>query len=45
MDDVTLFGFNITSPEVQENWWAFDFDNDGDADFDDVITLKELLER
>ncbi len=44
LEDAALLGFNIDSPAVQENARAFDFDNDGDADFDDVVTLKKIAE-
>lgn len=43
-DDAVLLGFEIASPAVQTNARAFDFDNDGDADFDDVLQLKALLQ-
>jgi len=44
LEDAALLGLNITKPAVQENARAFDFDNDGDADFDDVVTLKKMAE-
>ncbi len=44
MEDVALLEAYIGSPEVQENARAFDFDNDGDADLDDVRVLKEMVE-
>lgn len=43
--DPILLGFEIDSPGVQNNVRAFDFDNDGDADFDDVTALRERLEQ
>lgn len=42
LEDAALLGLNIEKPAVQENARAFDFDNDGDADFDDVVTLKKM---
>ncbi len=42
LEDAALLGFHIDKPAVQENARAFDFDNDGDADFDDVVTLKKM---
>ncbi|GBC75930.1 hypothetical protein HRbin07_00122 [bacterium HR07] len=42
LEDAALLGLNIDKPAVQENARAFDFDNDGDADFDDVVTLKKM---
>lgn len=42
LEDAALLGLNIERPAVQENARAFDFDNDGDADFDDVVTLKKM---
>jgi hypothetical protein len=44
LEDAALLGFNVVKPAVQENARAFDFDNDGDADFDDVVTLKKMAE-
>lgn len=44
LEDAALLGFNFEKPAVQENARAFDFDNDGDADFDDVVTLKKMAE-
>ncbi len=44
LEDAALLGLNIEKPSVQENARAFDFDNDGDADFDDVVTLKKMAE-
>lgn len=43
MDDPTLLGFAVDEPSVQDNWPAFDFTNDGQADFDDVIALKQAI--
>lgn len=45
IEDAALLGFNIDKPAVQESARAFDFDNDGDADFDDVLTLKKMAEE
>ncbi len=42
-DDPALLGFGVDGPAVQENWPAFDFNNDGQASFDDVIALKQAL--
>ena len=42
--DPALLGEHVESELVRRNWPAFDFDNDGDADFDDVLTLNGLLE-
>ncbi len=42
LEDAALLGLNIDKPAVQENARAFDFDNDGDADLDDVVTLKKM---
>jgi P pilus assembly chaperone PapD len=42
LEDAALLGLNLEKPAVQENARAFDFDNDGDADFDDVVTLKKM---
>lgn len=44
LEDAALLGFNFEKPAVQENARAFDFDNDGDVDFDDVVTLKKMAE-
>lgn len=43
MEDASLLEANIEAPEIQENWWAFDFDNDGDADVADVELLKKII--
>lgn len=45
LEDAALLGFNLEKPAVQENARAFDFDNDGDADFDDVLALKKMAEE
>lgn len=42
-DDPALLGFAVDSDAVQANWPAFDFNNDGEATFDDVIALKQSL--
>lgn len=44
-EDVRLFGFNVSSRVVQENWRLFDFDRDGDADFDDARAFAQLVEE
>lgn len=44
LEDAALLGLNIEKPAVQENARAFDFDNDGDADLDDVVTLKKMAQ-
>ena len=41
-DDPALLGTHLETEAVQNNWPAFDFDNDGDVDFDDVLTLHAL---
>ena len=41
LDDPTLLAEHLEEPVVQENWRAFDYNNDGLVDFDDVLTLKE----
>ncbi len=41
-DDPVLLGAALESEAVQQNWPAFDFDNDGDVDFDDVLALDAL---
>ena len=43
LDDPALLGFTVDGSSVQQNWPAFDFNNDGQADFNDVITLRERL--
>jgi len=43
LDDPALLGFAVEGPAVQENWPAFDFNNDGRATFDDVIALKQAI--
>ncbi|MCS7273899.1 MAG: hypothetical protein NZ610_00610 [Candidatus Bipolaricaulota bacterium] len=45
LDDAALLGLHLEKPAVQENARAFDFDNDGDADLDDVLTLKKMAEE
>lgn len=45
LDDPALLGFAVDSPAVQENWPAFDFNNDGQATFDDVISLKNQIKQ
>jgi len=41
--DPDLLEEELSSAAVQNNWLAFDFDNDGDADGDDVAALRGLL--
>ncbi len=43
--DPDLLEANLTTAGVQNNWPAFDFDNDGDADGEDVALLRGLLSR
>jgi P pilus assembly chaperone PapD len=43
--DPDLLEANLTTAAVQNNWPAFDFDNDGDADGEDVALLRGLLSR
>ena len=45
LDDLYLFGFGIDSEAVQENSQAFDFNNDGIADFNDVVLFKSIVEE
>jgi hypothetical protein len=42
-EDVAFFTFYINSKEIQENVKFFDFDGDGDVDFDDAIKLASLI--
>ena len=41
--DPELLEEELSSAAVQNNWPAFDFDNDGDVDEDDVAALRGLL--
>jgi len=41
--DPELLEENLGSAAVQNNWPAFDYDNDGDADLDDVARLRGLV--
>lgn len=41
--DVILFALNLRSLEVLEHAQFFDFNNDGDLDFDDVRALSERV--
>lgn len=43
-EDVRIFSFNVSSQVVQENWQLFDFDSDGDVDFDDAVALASVIE-
>lgn len=45
LEDPALLGFYIDSPVVQENAKAFDFNNDGVVDFNDVVVLKSMVEE
>jgi hypothetical protein len=45
IDDATLLGFHLDSPAIQENARAFDFDNNGPVNFEDVLALKALVEQ
>ncbi|MGC9530378.1 MAG: hypothetical protein ACP5G2_07250 [Candidatus Bipolaricaulaceae bacterium] len=40
--DVLAFVQSFDLPRVQASWRAFDFDNDGDVDWEDVFSLEEL---
>jgi hypothetical protein len=42
--DPVLLGEHLEEPVVQENWRAFDYNNDGLVDFDDVLTLRAWAE-
>ena len=44
LEDPALLGFYIDSKAVQENAEAFDFNDDGVVDFNDVVALKAMLE-
>lgn len=44
-EDVLIFSFNFTHEVVQQNWELFDFDNDGDVDFDDAVALASMVEE
>ena len=44
-EDGRILSFNVSSQVVQDNWQLFDFDSDGDADFDDAMTLVRLAEE
>ncbi|HED04019.1 MAG TPA: hypothetical protein ENI60_04555 [Candidatus Fraserbacteria bacterium] len=41
--DPTLLGLHFKEPAVQDNARAFDFNNDGLVNFDDVLTLKAMV--
>lgn len=42
LEGVSLFAFNVDSPFVQTHVDHFDFDSDGDVDFDDAVALAKL---
>ena len=44
LDDSTILSANLDDALLQENWVAFDFNNDGLLDFDDVIELRSQFE-
>lgn len=44
LDDPSLLNQHLEEPVVQDNWPAFDYNNDGLVDFDDVLALKEMAE-
>lgn len=44
LDDPALLGFAVDGSAVQANWPAFDFNNDGQANFDDVVSLRQSLQ-
>ncbi len=43
--DPLVLAFNLDSEVVQQNPALFDFDRDGDVDFDDAVALAELVEE
>ncbi len=45
IEDVRLFSFNVSNPVFQENWRLFDFDSDGDVDFEDAVFLAGLVQE
>ena len=45
IEDVRLFSFNVSNPVFQENWRLFDFDSDGDVDFEDAVFLAGLVQQ
>jgi len=45
VEDGRILSFNVASQVVQENWQLFDFDGDGDADFEDAMVLVRLVEE
>lgn len=42
--DPVMLAFNLDSAVIQQNPALFDFDTDGDVDFDDAAALAELVE-
>jgi hypothetical protein len=40
-NDLAVFGRNLTSPLVKANFRAFDFNNDGVVDENDLVRLRE----
>jgi len=45
LDDPALLGLHFKEPAVQDNARAFDFNNDGLVDFDDVLALKAMVAK
>lgn len=45
IEDVRLFSFYMSNPVFQENWRLFDFDSDGDVDFEDAVYLAGLVQE
>ncbi len=43
--DPLLLAFNLDSEVIQQNPSLFDFDGDGDIDFDDAGALAELVDE
>ncbi len=42
-NDIVFFDLNLLAPEIQNNTRAFDFNNDGVVDNNDVATLEEIF--
>jgi hypothetical protein len=42
-NDLAVFGRNLTSPLVKANFRAFDFNNDGVVDENDLVALEKLF--
>jgi hypothetical protein len=45
IEDVLLFSFSVSNPVFQENRQLFDFDTDGDVDFEDAVFLAGLVQQ